>query len=116
MTRITDFLTYRNGGIEFTVSGTTIDGRYCILYPNPNGFPFPVVRDGQELPAGSSEMAAVAGLLEGWLDDQLSPEAAAALAKLDSLPQWQNLPDRLIEAVLLRRVRWIIGRLHDRPS
>jgi hypothetical protein len=112
--RIFDFRTYRNGGIEFTVSGTEIDGRYRILHPN--GARIPVVRDGGELPLGTAEVTALRGLLEGWLRDQLTPEAAAGLAELDRLPTWQNLPDRLDDAILLHRVRWIIERLQSQTA
>jgi hypothetical protein len=110
MAAISDILTYRNGGIEFTVSGTSIDGRFGILkLRSPI---VPVVRNGAELPQSSPEIAEVQRLLEEWLQNQ-SPEAIVALAELDSLREWRNLPDYLNKAVLLHRVRGVIQHLES---
>lgn len=114
MVEISDIEIYRDGGtIEFRVSGSTVDGFYRLQTPFL-GFPQPLFRDGTQVPFGAAVEAGVLQALRTWLATEMTEQASTALAELDQMPLWHNLPERLDQVVPLHYVRRLVQRLDER--
>lgn len=112
---VTDIMTARDGGtITFRiVDGGALSGAYRLQTPFL-GTPRPLFHDEVRLRKRSRKEKGVAAALQGWLDTRLTPDLAAALRELDSRRIWQNLPDHLLRAVPLHRVRTVVKCLRAR--
>ena len=114
MADVTDIEIYRDGGtIEFRVSGSDADGFYRLQTPML-GRPEPLLKDGRRLDFGSPEEVAVLGVLRQWQAAVSTNNVIAAMAELDKMQLWLNLPQYLSEAVPVHRVRTVIQRLSER--
>jgi hypothetical protein len=116
MIDISDVEIYRDGGtLEFRVSGSEVDGFYRLQTP-VKGIPEPLFRDEVKLPCGGAEEGKILLVLEQWLTDSITPDAGTALAELEKMRLWLNLPDRLREVVPLYYIRSVAKRLRDRKK
>jgi hypothetical protein len=114
MADVSDIKMHRDGGtIEFRVSGSDVDGLYRLQTPF-KGTPQPLFRDGRMLDFGSHEEVAVLGVLRAWQAEASTDAVVAAMAELDRLKEWFNLPKKLAAVVPLHRVRTVIQRLRER--
>jgi len=113
--RVTEIGILRDGGtITFRVlDDPALDGHYRLQTPFL-GEPRPIFRDEKKLELGSAGETALATALERWLDAELTPERSSALAELDRLSAWKDLPQRLVEVVPFHRVRTVIRCLEAR--
>jgi len=114
MTDVTDIEIYRDGGtIEFRVSGSCTDGFYRLQTPF-RGTPEPLFKDGHRLQFGSPEEVAVLEVLREWQAAACTKDVVAALAELDKMQLWLNLPQNLSDMVPIHRIRSVVRKLSER--
>ena len=114
--RVGDIMIRRDGGtIEFTVEGSDLAGKYRLQTPFL-GEPRPLFRDDVQLRIGGPVEAALAAGLRQWLSDAMAADAEEALARLDDLHEWRNLPDDLLRVVPLHRIRSVVEYLEARAA
>ena len=116
MVNVSGIDAYRDGGtIVFQLTGGRVDGLYRLRTPLA-GFPRPLSRDDVWLPLGDAVEVMILSELQQWLSIVGIGNAATALAELDQLSLWQNLPERLSRAVPLWRIRKVVEELSKRVS
>ena len=104
----------RDGGtILFRLTGCDRDGAYRLETPFA-GEPRILSHDGTKLQPGDTTECSVVRHLERWLEPQMSPEVVHALAELDRLSVWKNLPEHLVAAVTVHRIRSTVDYLRRR--
>lgn len=104
----------RDGGtVLFRLNGCDRDGLYRLETPFA-GEPRILSHDGTRLQPGSIAECCVARYLERWLEPRMSPQVVHALAELDRLPEWKNLPEHLLAAVALHRILAVAEYLRRR--
>ena len=114
MMRVGEIMVRRDGGtIVFTIDDCDIAGKYRLQTPFL-GEPRPLFRDETRLRIGGRDEAAVAAGLRQWLSENTTADADEALARLDGLPEWRNLPDDLARVVPLHRIRSVVNLLEAR--
>ena len=114
MLDVTDVEIHRDGGtIEFRVSGGNADGFYRLQTP-ALGTPEPLFKDGRRLGLGSGEELAALKAMREWLTAVCDAGTLAALAEVDGMKLWLNLPPNLSEAVPIYYIRRVIRCLDDR--
>ena len=114
--RVAGIVMRRDGGtIEFAVDGCDLAGKYRLQTPFL-GEPRPLFRDDKRLPIGGPGEAALAASLRRWLSDAVTANAEEALARLDDLSEWRNLPEDLLRVVPLYRIRIVIEYLEARAT
>jgi hypothetical protein len=114
MPDVTDIQIYRDGGtIEFRVTGSDVDALYQLQTPFA-GTPRALLKNTQRLEFGSGDECAVLAILREWLARASTRDILAALAELDTMQVWRNLPQRLSEIIPIHRVRTVIQHLSER--
>ena len=107
---------WRDGGtITFAIAGSSLAGRYRLRTPFA-GEPRPLFQDDVQLAVGGPEEAAVLAGLREWFSAVATRESDQALARLDGMHEWRNLPADLARAVPLHRIRAIIRCLETRAG
>ena len=113
---ITDIEMFRDGGtIVFTLSGTPNAGRYRLQTPF-RGEPRPIFLNDRQLEFGSPAEQELVPQLQAWLDQAMTKDRLNALRKLDTLKEWHNLPNKLLDAVPLHRIRTVLECLIRRAT
>jgi hypothetical protein len=111
---ITKIMMFRDGGtIEFRVTGSDADGSYHLRTPFA-GLPRPLFKAGAKLEFGSVEELAVLRVLREWLAKVVTDTVSAALAELDKMRKWRDLPPNLSQVIPIHRVRHLIRVLSER--
>ena len=114
--RVGDIMIWRDGGtITFTVDGCDLAGKYRLQTPL-TGEPRPLFRDDTQLPIGGPDEAALVASLREWLSATATANTHVALARLDGMREWRNLPDDLDRVVPLHRIRSVIRCLEARAT
>jgi len=104
----------RDGGtITFTlVDAAALTGRWRLQTPFA-GEPRPLFHD--ERRCGRATERELLAQLRAWIDSALTADLRAALARLDALQVWRNLPEDLLAAVPLHRLRSVVQCIEARP-
>jgi hypothetical protein len=114
--RIGDIMIRRDGGtITFTVEDSELAGKYQLRTPFA-GEPRPLFRDHRQLALGGPEEMALLASLRDWLSAAATEDSQRALARLDGMREWRNLPEDLDRVIPLHRIKSVIKCLEARTA
>ena len=114
--RIDDIMIWRDGGtITFTIEGSELAGKYRLRTPRL-GEPRRLFRDDKQLKVGGRDEKSLLAGLRDWWSVTATADSQRALARLDAMREWRNLPDDLKQAVPLHRIRSVITCLEARAA
>ena len=113
---VSNVMMWRDGGtITFIISDHAMSGEFRLRTPFA-GEPRLLFRDDVQLQCGGLAEKALASSLRTWLDAAVTNEVAAAFERLDSLPEWRNLPVDLQRVVPLHWLRTVVVYLEARTA
>ena len=109
----------RDGGtILFKISGwanSAACGLYRLQTPYA-GEPRRLFKDDMPIELAGAEERQLLVALQRWIAEKTTPAMGKALHELDQLEAWRNLPDDLVAALPLHRIRYVADVLSSRCS